>query len=67
MRTISVAPLITLRDDARSKDPQLRVTYPAGEGSYPVVVLSHHAGGTKDGYAPLAAIRGGEGNPLPVT
>ena len=44
---------IVLRDDDRAKDLQLRVTWPDGDGPFPVIVWSHGATGTKDFYQPL--------------
>jgi dienelactone hydrolase len=41
---------ITLRDDAQAKDLPLRVAYPATRGRFPVVVLSHGGGASKDDY-----------------
>ncbi len=45
--------VLTLRDDARKKDLQIRVTWPKEEGSYPVIIWSHGAFGTRDHYQPL--------------
>jgi predicted dienelactone hydrolase len=44
---------LTLHDEARGKDLELRVTYPVGDGPFPIVIWSHGAGGSKDGYQPL--------------
>ncbi|MHC4606256.1 MAG: alpha/beta hydrolase [Planctomycetota bacterium] len=44
---------ILLHDKARDKDLQVRVTYPDGDGPFPVIVWSHGATGTKDHYRPL--------------
>ena len=44
---------MVLNDAKRTKDLQLRITYPAGNGTFPVVVFSHGAGGSKDNYQPL--------------
>ena len=43
-----------LRDEARGKDLPVRATWPDDAGTHPVVVFSHGAYGSKDGYAPLA-------------
>ncbi|MCX7992856.1 MAG: hypothetical protein N2651_04210 [Fimbriimonadales bacterium] len=44
---------LTLRDAKRNKDLQLRITYPDAKGSFPIIVWSHGATGTKDLYQPL--------------
>ena len=41
---------ITLRDDAQAKDLPLRVAYPKAKGKYPIIVLSHGGGSSKDDY-----------------
>jgi dienelactone hydrolase len=41
---------IVLRDDAQGKDLPLRVAYPNTKGKFPVVVLSHGGGSSKDDY-----------------
>lgn len=45
---------MVLRDAARSKDLELRVTYPHERGQYPAILFSHGATGSKDVYQPLA-------------
>lgn len=45
---------LMLRDPARSRDVPLRVAYPDGEGPFPLVVLSHGGGSSKDGYVRVA-------------
>ncbi len=44
---------VVLHDSKRGKDVQLRVTWPDADGSFPVLVWSHGATGTKDMYQPL--------------
>lgn len=44
---------LTLRDESRGKDLQLRVSFPAEDGVFPVIVFSHGASGSKDAYRPL--------------
>lgn len=39
-----------LHDKQRNKDLHLRVSYPTEEGKFPVIIFSHGAGGSKDGY-----------------
>jgi predicted dienelactone hydrolase len=39
-----------LVDSARSKAIPVRITYPTVPGTYPVVIFSHGAGNSKDGY-----------------
>ena len=39
-----------LLDSKRSKNIPLRITYPTVPGKYPVVIFSHGAGNSKDGY-----------------
>ena len=41
---------IVLRDDAQGKDLPLRVAYPKANGKFPVIVLSHGGGASKDDY-----------------
>lgn len=38
----------TLLDAARDKNLQMRITFPGAAGIYPVIILSHYSGGTKD-------------------
>lgn len=39
-----------LHDPQRDKDLHMRITYPTEEGKFPVIIFSHGAGGSKDGY-----------------
>jgi|GEM_PF-159877 len=39
-----------LHDKQRNKDLHMRITYPTEEGRFPVIIFSHGAGGSKDGY-----------------
>ncbi|MDX2144278.1 MAG: hypothetical protein SFV19_13060 [Rhodospirillaceae bacterium] len=41
---------IVLRDESQKKDLPLRVAYPSAGGKYPIVVLSHGGGASKDDY-----------------
>ncbi len=45
---------IVLRDSKRGKDLEVSLTYPRQPGRYPLIVFSHGAFGSKDGYGPLA-------------
>jgi hypothetical protein len=49
---VQAADLI-LRDQVREKDLEIKVTYPDGADTYPVIVFSHGLLGSKDGYQPL--------------
>ena len=46
-------PSVRQSDDERDKDLHLRITYPAENGRYPLIVFSHGASGSKDNYQPL--------------
>ncbi|MEM7603603.1 MAG: hypothetical protein AAF357_19595 [Verrucomicrobiota bacterium] len=50
---IEVVELYELPDQERGKTLQLRVSFPAEAGKYPLIVWSHGASGTKDNYQPL--------------
>lgn len=39
-----------LHDKQRNKDLHMRISYPTEEGKFPVIIFSHGAGGSKDGY-----------------
>jgi predicted dienelactone hydrolase len=43
-----------LRDADRNRDIPLKAYLPEGDGPFPVILFSHGAGGSKDGYAYLA-------------
>lgn len=47
---------VTLKDMERGKDLSVRVTMPKEKGKYPVIVWSHGAFGSKDGYDPLVKL-----------
>jgi len=49
----SISVSVTLKDEERDKDLHVRVTMPKGNGKYPVIIWSHGAFGSKDGYDPL--------------
>ena len=51
-RVQSIDQLI-LHDAKWAKDLPVRITYPAARGSFPLIIFSHGAGGSKDGYAEL--------------
>jgi acetyl esterase/lipase len=50
---VHALPTTVLHDPARDKDLQVRVTWPDADGTYPVIVWSHGAYGSKDNYQPL--------------
>ena len=50
---IRVVTTFILHDSKRDKDLPLRITFPADSGKYPVIIWSHGALGSKDGYQPL--------------
>jgi predicted dienelactone hydrolase len=45
---------VVLHDDVRHKDVPLKIYYPDAPGPFPVIVFSHGALASKDGYAGLA-------------
>ncbi|MBI1373485.1 MAG: hypothetical protein GC159_12220 [Phycisphaera sp.] len=51
---IEAVDTLVLHDAKRDKDLQLRLTFPKTGGPYPLIVFSHGATGSKDGYQPLA-------------
>ena len=44
---------VVIHDAARHKDLHVRVQYPDAAGHFPLIVFSHGAGGSKDGYTGL--------------
>src|SRR5436305_6724380 len=48
--TVQVVKDVVLHDAARKKDLHLTVVYPDAPGKFPVIVFSHGAGGSQDGY-----------------
>ena len=51
---VKTVELVEINDKKRAAPLQVRVTYPEGKGTCPVLVFSHYAGGSKDEYGPLA-------------
>lgn len=49
-RKVAVERSIVLHDDHRDKDVPVTVYYPVDEGTFPVIVFSHGAGGSQDAY-----------------
>ncbi|MFA4029626.1 MAG: hypothetical protein GDYSWBUE_000919 [Candidatus Fervidibacterota bacterium] len=47
---------VTLKDEALGRDVPVRVTMPQADGKHPVIVWSHGAFGSKDGYQPLVSV-----------
>jgi predicted dienelactone hydrolase len=45
---------LTIRDPSRGRDIPIHVSYPNGNGPFPVIVFSHGAGGTGESYRPLS-------------
>ena len=58
---VAVADGLTLRDAARGKDLAYKVSYPEGDGPYPLIVFSHGFGGNKDAFATIARHWAGSG------
>lgn len=50
---IGVIKKFVVRDKSREKDLEMRVSYPLAPGNYPILVFSHGAGSSKDGYTQL--------------
>lgn len=46
---------LTLHDSVRDRDIPLKAYVPEGKGPFPVIVFSHGAGGSKDGYGYLGS------------
>lgn len=53
-QTASVS--VTLRNEALGKSVPVRVTMPQADGKHPLIVWSHGAFGSKDGYDPLVRV-----------
>ena len=51
---VEVADGLALRDAARGKDLAYKVSYPEGDGPYPLIVFSHGFGGSKDAFSTIA-------------
>lgn len=45
--------VLTLHDSGRNKDLNVRVSWPAGKGVFPVILFSHGYMGSENGYQPL--------------
>lgn len=58
---VEVADGLTLRDAARGKDLAYKVSYPEGDGPYPLIVFSHGFGGSKDGFSTISRHWAGHG------
>ena len=58
---VEVADGLTLRDAARGKDLAYKVSYPEGDGPYPLIVFSHGFGGNKDAFATISRHWAGSG------
>ena len=58
---VSEVELITLRDESRNKNLELRVYYPIGEGPFPVVIFSHGNTSSKDKYPKVGRFLAGHG------
>ncbi|MCS7254906.1 MAG: hypothetical protein RMK18_12330 [Armatimonadota bacterium] len=52
--TVSVS--VNLKDDFSGRNVPLRITLPQADGKYPLIVWSHGAFGSKDGYEPLVHV-----------
>ncbi|MCD4785159.1 MAG: hypothetical protein K8T10_15190 [Candidatus Eremiobacteraeota bacterium] len=52
---------IKLHDSKRNRDVPLKIFYPDGAGPFPVIIFSHGAGGSKEGYAYLGKYWAGFG------
>ena len=50
---VKVISEIVLKDSTRAKDLPVRIYYPYAKGPFPVIIFSHGAGGSKEGYAYL--------------
>ena len=52
-RTVESVADLKIKDGERGKTLDVRVTYPQGNGPFPVILFSHGAGSSKDDYQPL--------------
>jgi predicted dienelactone hydrolase len=53
---INTVPKLVVHDAKRNKDLQLRINYPEGKGPFPVILFSHGAWDSKDGYRTLTEL-----------
>jgi D-alanyl-D-alanine-carboxypeptidase/D-alanyl-D-alanine-endopeptidase len=60
-RLVEVIERLEIEDSNRRRIIPLRVLYPASEGSYPLIVFSHFAGGSRRHYDPLVQYWAGGG------
>jgi dienelactone hydrolase len=58
---VEVADGLALRDAARGKDLAYKVSYPEGDGPYPLILFSHGFGGSKDAFSTIARHWAGHG------
>jgi predicted dienelactone hydrolase len=58
---VEVADGLTLHDAARDKDLAYKVSYPADDGHYPLILFSHGFGGSKGAFSTIARHWAGQG------
>ena len=51
---IEVADNISIKDNWRNREIPLKIYYPQEEGSFPLIIFSHGAGGSKDSFSYLS-------------
>lgn len=51
---VEVVEQVVLHDPKREKDLPIKIYYPRGRGLFPVIIFSHGAGDSKDGYSALS-------------
>ena len=52
--SVEVADNISLKDNWRNREIPLKIYYPQEDGSFPLIIFSHGAGGSKDSFAYLS-------------